>query len=643
MDNRRSAGDISADGMKKRMQSFFPAFGGALLAAAACAFLMEVRGLFPVGGRVTPASLSPADAVPDQCTVAGGSVASTGNDAKLVWRGFSCRGGHLEIEADAPEDTCLDVFRGKPGQPGFSPDRKSRHFLFAGRNRVVAPLPGETAGLRLDFGREPGQTFRIRSIAVKGGPYFTRPWSWRTFFLRTVLLGSLFFLLALHAVFPAAAIWTFVDRNRFALAACILAFATVFELNGSSIGMWNRLVPNRAAEAPLFGEERPIRSDEWASFSPLTLAQAAARPAWPYFNGIPRDMPTDMFTVYAQPVRHPLVVFRPFLAGFVLFGFRHGLAFFWAGRWLALLLALYGLFKLLTGGDKLLSGAAAALAVFSPAVQWWGAINAFAEMLFSGSLFVLCLDRFMAGRNFRERWLPLLGMGYAGVAYAMTLYPAEMVPLAWVFAALSVWTVVRRAGGFRPDARSAVFAAVAVLAAAGCLAWYLFLSRESFRLAAETVYPGRRFSCGGGFAGKWGLSWGNLFFPWTPPGVEDGNPFNRSVFFDFFPLGYLLSAISCARRRKADLPSLLLAGVAVLLGMYCAKGLPPWAANLTLLSRSTTPRAFVAFGFAQFLLLVRAVSFRFSGPLFPAASRCRRPRASPPWMPRSPIGPCRII
>lgn len=435
-----------------------------------------------------------------------------------------------------------------------------------------------------------------------------QPWSWPSFFLRTAVLLPLLSLLAFHFVLPASAIWPFVDRHRFRLAGAILFFAVAFELSGSSIGVWNRLLPNDRAEAPLFGVAREIRSDEYAVFTPMTLAQSFARPAWPYFNDIPRATPTDMFSVYAQPVRHPLLAFRPFLAGYVLFGFKRGLAFFWVARWLALLLVSYELLKLLTDGRKALSGIGAMLILLSPVVQWWGAINALTEMLVFGSLFVVCLDRFLGGRGLRDRWPPVVGMAYCGVAYAMTLYPAAQIPLAYVFAALSLWTVLRRAKGFRVDAATCAFAGIAVLVAAGCLAWYLRLSADSFRTTAGTVYPGNRFDCGGGYVGGFGLSWGNLFFPWTSSGIETSNSFERAMFPDFFPAGIVLAAFLFLRRGVRDALSLLMIAVGVLLGLYCVVGFPKWAADISLLSRSTSARTFVALGFAQLLLLVRSVS-----------------------------------
>lgn len=576
--------------------------GFAVLAAAGIATLVEVRGLLD---RPHSVLLDLSAAETDQCVVERDEMTSSGSDAKLVWNVFSDDGIRLDVRVDAGEGTFLDAFWGTPDQPSFSPARCIRTPLSAGHNRLALPIRGKIRRLRLDFGNAPDQSFRISSIRARSGLRLARPWSWSAFLLRSSILSVPLLLLLLSAALSADLVWSFVDRNRFALAAAILVFAVVFELNGSSIAVWNRHVPNLSAEPPLFGIERTIRSDEYAVFTPMTLAQSFAKPAWPYFNDIPRAAPTDMFSVYAQPVRHPLLVFRPFLAGHVLFGFERGLAFFWFGRWLALLLVVYELLKLLTNGNKPLSGVGATLVVLAPVVQWWGAINALAEILVFGALFAICLDSFMKGVSLRERWIAILGLGYSGTCYVMALYPAAMVPFAYVFAAISIWIVIRRAKGFRVDSRSLLLGLLVAMTAVGCLVWYLGLSSESFRIVSGTVYPGRRFDCGGGFRKGFGLSFGNLFFPWTSSAVEDGNTFNRAMFLDFFPLGVALSCYVLIRRRIRDALVILLLLVSVILGAYCVAGFPSWLAGCTLLSRSKAPRAFVALSFVQFLLIVR--------------------------------------
>ena len=399
-----------------------------------------------------------------------------------------------------------------------------------------------------------------------------------------------------------------VDRWRYWLALALLAAAVVLKLSGSSIGMWNQHIPNERAQAPLLGKPRPVRSDEWAAFTPLTLAQSyGGGSAYGYFNDIPRGTKTDMFSVYAQPVRHPLLVFRPFLAGFAFLGFERGLAFFWAARWLALFLVMYALFKRLTSEDKVFSAIGATMVVLAPVVQWWGAINALAEMLIFGGLAVLALDRFMAASSWRRRVLPAAGLSYCAVAYAMTLYPAAMVPLAYVFAALAFAVVLRRAKGFRLDFRTCMAVLAAGAAALAVLAFYVWKSHEAFRLASETVYPGARFCTGGGCWQNLVNSWGNFFLPWTLWNLA-GNSFERSMFIDFLPLGAVLCCAAMVLNRRLDAVSVGLLAVSALLFVYCVVGVPEPLAKVSLLGRSTGQRASVAFSFAQVLLLFRGIS-----------------------------------
>ena len=395
-------------------------------------------------------------------------------------------------------------------------------------------------------------------------------------------------------------------KLSFCFAALVLLLAVLCNVNGSSIRMWNRFVPNpEHEEKPLFGKARGIRSDEWAVFTPLTVAQSQA--GYPYFNPIPRGATTDMFSVYAQPVKDPLLVFRPFLSGFMMFGFERGLAFFWAARWLALILVMYELFKLLTGDDRLWSAVGATMVLFSPAVQWWGAINALAEMLIFGGLSILMLRRFLLAPSARLRILPAAVIAYCAVAYAMTLYPAEMVPLGYVFLALAIGVIARYGKGFRFDAKTLAVVSLAGFAAAAALAWYLWKSQDAFRLCAETVYPGQRFSVGGDALAGFGNSWGGLFLPYSSKNLI-GNQFERSAFIDFFPLGFFFGAWVMAQRRKIDPAIVCLMIASAMIFVYSAIGYPEWLAKCTFMGKSTGPRAVVAFGFSHLLLLLRSVS-----------------------------------
>ena len=159
--------------------------GLALLFAACLSSLAEVRGLFRKPHSVL---LALSDATKPQCVVEGGELTSTGRDAKLVWNGFSGEDVRLDVEVDADEEAFLDAFWGTPDQPAFSPARCVRRTVSPGTHRLAVPIGGGIRRLRLDFGSEPGQSFRIASIRARSGFRLARPWAWRAFFLRTALL-----------------------------------------------------------------------------------------------------------------------------------------------------------------------------------------------------------------------------------------------------------------------------------------------------------------------------------------------------------------------------------------------------------------------------------------------------------------------
>ncbi len=581
----------------------------ALAAASLVAFLMDVS--FCGGIRaVSVEDLSLDSAKLVRCRRSGDEISSVGSDAQLVWEldGRVARSGYLEVVASASEESSLTVFYGTPGNRSFHAERSVSRALRKGDNHVRLPLNVDICRIRLDFGSSSGQKFRVSSLALRRGAFLADSFSLRCFVSRTAVLLVLFCAIGSFLLFPAGVVLSFADRHRYLLSVFILAFAVLFKFNGTSMDNWNTRIANPRAEAPIFGSQLRIRSDEYALFTPLAMSQAYN--GYGYFSSIPRGAVTDMFSVYAQPVMHPLVVFRPFLSGYLLLGTARGMSFFWVARWLALLLVMYELFKIVSGGDRRLAGFGALSVAFAPIVHWWGAINALTEMLVFGGLFVVCLHRFMRGHTLADRAWPVAGMAYSGVAYAMALYPAAMVPLAYVFAALSLWVAVDNAKGFRIDFRTIAFSVLAVLVAAGCLGWYLFKSQYAFRAVAETVYPGRRIGLGGDFLRGFGMSWGNLLFPWLWDDMKVDNAFRLSAFVDFFPLGIVLALVALFRVRKKDLLLVVLLAVVAFVGLYCALGFPRGLAAATQMSRSTGIRAFLAVGFAQILLLVRALRIR---------------------------------
>ena len=146
----------------------------------------------------------------------------------------------------------------------------------------------------------------------------------------------------------------FIYRKRYWIAAIVLIICTVFQISGSSIGCWEKVLGYNTDRGILAGTSRSIRSDEWAVFTPMALGQTVN--GFKYMNNNLRGgYPTDMFIIYGQPVKDISMIFRVTQIGYLLFGAGAGLAFYWCFRFIALFMASFEFLMLITKKNKRLS------------------------------------------------------------------------------------------------------------------------------------------------------------------------------------------------------------------------------------------------------------------------------------------------
>ena len=67
-------------------------------------------------------------------------------------------------------------------------------------------------------------------------------------------------------------IGNFTYKYRYLLALTIFLMCVLFEIHGSSFGMWDEILGGKPHQT-LLGVVRPIRSDEWNVLTPLALSQ----------------------------------------------------------------------------------------------------------------------------------------------------------------------------------------------------------------------------------------------------------------------------------------------------------------------------------------------------------------------------------
>lgn len=403
----------------------------------------------------------------------------------------------------------------------------------------------------------------------------------------------------------------YIYKYRYALAAVLFVLCVVFEFSGSSIGAWKKYLGGsgeEGAENDLLGTYREIRSDEWALNTPMAFSQYYNREGeFPYFSSTLRGTDTDAFIVYGQPVKSWEVIFRPFHWGYLFLPPAKGLSFFWCGRLLALLLVSFEFGMYLFHKRKSYAAVYALLLGFSPAVQWWFAINGLVEMLVMGQLALLIGIAYLRTDSCKKRFCLVFPLVLCMGGYILTFYPSWQIPLGYVYLALLIGIVIRES---RPEMlawKKDLPLLALFLALLGVSMGSIFRkSWDTVQAVMNTAYPGNR-SFHGGDALKILLNWaGNLVFPYRVPDLGTTNICEGTSMFSFFPLGILAALWVLIKERKKD-PMLisLLTGSAVM-SLYCIVPWPSWLAKLTLFSMSQSERTVLGAGLFNLLLFLYA-------------------------------------
>lgn len=401
----------------------------------------------------------------------------------------------------------------------------------------------------------------------------------------------------------------FLYKYRFLLVIILFVLCVIFEISGSSIGMWRYCIgSDLETSGDILGTARAIRGDEWVVNTPFAVSQEQNKPEnYQYISNTIRGDETDVFIVYGQPVKDISMIFRPFQWGYLLFGSAKGLSFFWCGRIIALFLVIFELGMLTTKKRKDISLILALLTILSPAVEWWFAVNGFVEMMVFGGLAILLLQKYMTTDNFWKRLLYLIIIGICGGGYILVFYPAWQLPMAYIFLGLAIWTIIENRKQFKVKFRDILSIILVIALILGMLLNIYMKSKDTISLVMNTAYPGARCEIGGGMGEKYFQYPSNLFF--TLDDQDLGmNVCEAAVFFDLFPVGLILAAMVIFKEKNKDPLLIILLVISALFGIWCVIGLPKFLAKITLLYLSPAKRTFVVVGFLNILMLARAMA-----------------------------------
>lgn len=407
----------------------------------------------------------------------------------------------------------------------------------------------------------------------------------------------------------------FLCDYRYPIALVLFVALVCLRVSGSSIGLYSRIFTDGSSgSGVVLGVDRSIRSDEWLVQTPFYLAQAKA--GFPLVNRNLSENGQNMILSYNAPVRDISVLAKPFNWGFLLFGADVGLSWYWSLKLLLLFLLSYEMCVILTGNFRPLCALGAFWITFSPACQWWF-MQHVGDLLFYMQAMVVAFYYYL---RFRDRLLPraLLAAGFALAAsgFALVLYPALQVPLAYLTLLFLVLIALdyREAApanapeGLRRRPRlplaDLLIAAGALALCAGILLHVFLISKDAIFTTLNTVYPGRRVSTGG-TEKFYDLSQflSNVLLPYRAIGYR--NACEVSGFFNFLPAALAALVLLLRRRERRSLRyGIALSAYAVLSAGYMLFRIPEALAKATLLSYVPANRMGLACGLASMYLTI---------------------------------------
>lgn len=425
------------------------------------------------------------------------------------------------------------------------------------------------------------------------------------FSLKEFLVFLIIFFIIFYILFDdkkRVKVLNFIYDYRLPISISIIVIAVILQIHGSSINQLNFFNVNHN---PLLGISRAIRSDEYAVNTMFAFSQYPNH--FGYFSDIVRATTTDMFIIYGQPTLDIAMIFRPFLLGYLFLNQGQGLSFFWIGRLVFLFLVSFEFGMLLTNKNKTLSCAYALLITFSPAVQWWFAINGLVEQLIFGQLGVLLINWYMNIEDYKKRLLIAIGLMISIGTFILVFYPSWQIPYAYIFILLAIWIFLKNKDHFTYTKIDLIIFGVLFIIFSVIMIHVLSNSLETIRQILNSAYPGSQVYNGGGSINVLTYYLPQIFFPLKQSDIAT-NVCNYSVFMDLFPIPFIISAIVLLYQETKDKLLIGLIALYFVLLIFYWFHLPEILIKLTLRGTIHTSRLPSVLTFMGILILIRAMS-----------------------------------
>ncbi|MBA1288769.1 DUF7657 domain-containing protein [Pseudomonas japonica] len=393
----------------------------------------------------------------------------------------------------------------------------------------------------------------------------------------------------------------------------VFAILVLSGVTGSSLG-WGFKAANISSEPlqRILGVDRQIRSDEWAVTTAATLAQVHHNPPFPVVNSAFGGDGMNMLIMGGAgqmqvPIAHISSLAKPQTWGYFLFDLKHAMAWQWWFPIFSTLLALWWMLCILAPGQTRINLALSALFCFSPYVATWSNTQLYYCFFPIVSFCLISRIFLLSTRAFTV----LLGvpLGLSIVGFVLALYPAWQVSIGYVFVIVVIIRFVEEKW-YRKLSINVIFSLVIAFGVSALLlvCWYLD-ARDAIQAMTATIYPGSRFSTGGGMSlASYMQGYSNIYTIYKENLVGSNQSEISAYLYMTLPLLALVYWMRKSGLKEALITSL---SVYLLLFLYFEfVGIPAWLAKYTLFSNVTSQRGFLAVELIEVLLISLVSSAR---------------------------------
>lgn len=396
-----------------------------------------------------------------------------------------------------------------------------------------------------------------------------------------------------------------IIKYRYYIAIISFVIMVIFKINFSSVDIWIQYLNEDSANtSTIIGHPRAIRSDEWLVYTPLMLAQAQNDNWYAQYNENVAQGNYNMM-INGLPVANLTIISHPMQWGFLLLGPVYGYSWYWAMKMILLILISIELVMIVTKKDEILSLAGGIYLALAPCMMWWLSTSIVDAYIFGMAIIVL-FNKYIENieiYKLKQKIFVAIGMIIVIPAFAMTLYPAYQIPLAYLIICCLLINFISNIKKIKKI--DYIIMIITLLISFLILGYFIMVSWNDIIIQLNTVYPGARFETGGELTiNNFVQYFMNLFLP-INSGVPYSNACEISTYIYPFTATIILLVYTIINKEFKVKENKILIGLLIIfliLFVWCYIGVNDILAKITLLYMSQSGRTNLVLGLVGVLI-----------------------------------------